>query len=513
MQQTLPKIRPDQVIAAIDRELARAGPAGGAFEWEPPPVELQTRNPVGEGPVSGDNFCFQPSYRLEDFLDHHDEAFVINAYRGLLKRYPDPAGLGSYLDALRAGLRSKIEILGRLRYSPEGRIKRVKLKGLLIPFLVQSAYHLPVFGYWLRFLTLIPRLPGIVQNFERFEAHTQFRLQQLSARIHTCEQSDVDEADLRPEVSRQPRDRDWPNPVFAESSDPSPDSLQNRSGAGSNQSDRNRIAAIEKTVQRVGRLQEALLDQERLLVNLMRSAESGSDRLKSTGFAVGKSTETAHLSDALRRVWEDRCYRSRAEIKKQFRVFLPHLEQAGAGTSERPLLDLGCGLGEWLELLKENGLQGIGVDRNRIMIEQCDELGLDGVEGDLFDYLRARESASLGGVTVFRPGGDLEWHGLVALVDEIRRVLVEGGLVILGVPAVDSLRHQIGWPSPANARQPALPPEALKFLLEQRGFSRVEIIGSKARTELGSSKAEPTVEEPARSAALARDVSVLGYKS
>ena len=73
---------------------------------------------------------------------------------------------------------------------------------------------------------------------------------------------------------------------------------------------------------------------------------------------------------------------------------MPRLVDAGLGTNEAPVLDLGCGRGEWLEVLKDRGLQARGVDINRAMLERCRAIGLDVAEGDALASLTGTPAAS-----------------------------------------------------------------------------------------------------------------------
>ena len=80
---------------------------------------------------------FQPRsddrYQVDDLLKYHDRAFVQHAYRAILKRGPDATGFNNFIDALRNGRLNKIDVLARLRYSAEGRAKRVHIEGLFFP--------------------------------------------------------------------------------------------------------------------------------------------------------------------------------------------------------------------------------------------------------------------------------------------------------------------------------------------------------------------------------------------
>jgi len=190
MPRRLPKLQPVAVIAVIERELAEA-PAADTITFlcgpreRPciePPVALGPRGPIGSVSESdpGASFDFKPRYHVSDFLKYHDKDFVINAYRGILQRHPDRVGLSAYLNDLRSGRRSKIEILGRLRYSAEGRGKGVRITGLLLHFLVQSAHHLPVIASCPRLLTAIPGLISIIGNRQGCAAHVDYQRQRLS---------------------------------------------------------------------------------------------------------------------------------------------------------------------------------------------------------------------------------------------------------------------------------------------------------------------------------------------
>jgi hypothetical protein len=74
----------------------------------------------------------RPSYSIADFLQFHDEAFVVNAFVGLLQRKPDDKTLRKWLRKLRAGT-TRLEILRELRFSEEGKGRNVRVLGLSFP--------------------------------------------------------------------------------------------------------------------------------------------------------------------------------------------------------------------------------------------------------------------------------------------------------------------------------------------------------------------------------------------
>jgi hypothetical protein len=74
----------------------------------------------------------RPSYTIADFLQFHDEAFIVNAFVGLLQRKPDDASLQKWLKKLRTGT-PRMEVLRDLRFSPEGEGRKVRVLGLSFP--------------------------------------------------------------------------------------------------------------------------------------------------------------------------------------------------------------------------------------------------------------------------------------------------------------------------------------------------------------------------------------------
>ena len=180
-----------------------------------------------------------------------------------------------------------------------------------------------------------------------------------------------------------------------------------------------------------------------------------------------------HEFDALYVAFENQFRGSRELIKKRVRVYLDDVRGAGAVTADSPILDLGCGRGEWLELVNENGLAGEGVDSNAIMVGACQERGLRVTEGDALEYLRALPAESWGAITAFHLIEHLEFRVLVQLLRESFRVLRPGGLAIFETPNPDNvLVGSNRFYSDPTHRHP-LPKEYSRFILQSVGFSDV----------------------------------------
>ena len=180
-----------------------------------------------------------------------------------------------------------------------------------------------------------------------------------------------------------------------------------------------------------------------------------------------------HEFDALYVAFENQFRGSREVIKKRVRVYLDDVCGAGAVTADSPILDLGCGRGEWLELVNENGLAGEGVDSNAIMVSACQERGLRVIEGDALEYLRALPAESRGAITAFHLIEHLEFQLLVQLLRESFRVLRPGGLAIFETPNPDNVLVGSNrfYSDPTHLHP--LPKEYSRFMLQSVGFSDV----------------------------------------
>jgi SAM-dependent methyltransferase len=218
--------------------------------------------------------------------------------------------------------------------------------------------------------------------------------------------------------------------------------------------------------------QTELVMQERRLTSLLEAARAQPPGAPSS-LLDSLAAEEDHMLDPLYASFEDQFRGDREEVKSRLRVYLPILKNA-AVTADA--LDIGCGRGEWLELLKSDGVQGRGVDHNRVFIDQCRQIGLDVVEADALAYLRSLPEKSLSVITSFHLVEHLAFEELIRLLDEMVRTLRSGGVLILETPNPENFMvgsHNF-YADPTH-RNP-IPAPTLKFLLESRGLGRIEIM-------------------------------------
>lgn len=179
--------------------------------------------------------------------------------------------------------------------------------------------------------------------------------------------------------------------------------------------------------------------------------------------------------DAFYVSFEDRFRGPREEIKKRVEIYVPLIRKAHAGHAEAPVLDVGCGRGEWLELLKEHKLEARGVDINSAMLAQCRERKLAVVHADAIAHLRTLPEKSLGAVTGFHIIEHLELEVLMDLLAETIRVLVPGGVAIFESPNCKNLVvGATNFNVDPTHRNPVFP-ETAQFMLSIHGFEKVEL--------------------------------------
>lgn len=139
------------------------------------------------------------------------------------------------------------------------------------------------------------------------------------------------------------------------------------------------------------------------------------------------------------------------------------------------VLDLGSGRGTFLELMRSSGVGAYGVDMDARMIEIARGKGLEVAEGDALAHLRSLEDGALDGLYARHLAEHVLPGELVAILRELRRVLVPGSPVVFITPNPGTL--SVGadsfWLDPGHLRP--IPKELFRFLLEVEGYRDVEV--------------------------------------
>jgi O-antigen chain-terminating methyltransferase len=235
---------------------------------------------------------------------------------------------------------------------------------------------------------------------------------------------------------------------------------------------------VRQLNERINKLQEKnqqftaeLILQTHRLTKVLEGP-AGKDAAGNVGTGV-REAQQPHLLDAFYASFDEQFRGHKDHIKERLKVYLPFLANLPVTAN---ILDVGCGRGEWLELLKENGHHAIGVDTNSILVEQCQERELEIVQSDLLSYLNRLSDNSLDAISGFHIVEHLPLQTLVAFLNETLRVLKPGGVIILETPnprnvLVGSCNFYFD-----PTHQNPIPSEVLKFLIDSRGFAKTKVL-------------------------------------
>ena len=189
-----------------------------------------------------------------------------------------------------------------------------------------------------------------------------------------------------------------------------------------------------------------------------------------TPASVASSTQQATVSKQRLFDWRERG--SYDSVLEKLSLYRARIE------GHEPLVDLGCGRGEFLEVARQAGVIAYGVDLSEESIVEARARGFDARREDLFEHLRAVAPATLGAVVSSQVVEHLPPHRLSELFELISRALRSGGICIIETPnpATFATHVQSFWRDPTHIRP--VPSEALTFWAKTAGLAVEQILYS-----------------------------------
>ena len=182
------------------------------------------------------------------------------------------------------------------------------------------------------------------------------------------------------------------------------------------------------------------------------------------------------MSDQFYRAFEEKFRGPRGLIQQRLEVYLPFVQPVCAAYPEALVLDLGCGRGEWLELLQKNSIAAMGVDLDTGMLAACQQINLKVQYQDALESLKQLQDGSASVVSAFHLVEHLPFDRVKDLVAECHRVLKPGGLLIMETPNPENFMvatHNF-YLDPTHLRP--IPPDLLAFVPEYLGYESVKIL-------------------------------------
>lgn len=180
--------------------------------------------------------------------------------------------------------------------------------------------------------------------------------------------------------------------------------------------------------------------------------------------------------------FEERFRGSDENIKQRQSPYVQHFERS------ENVLDLGCGRGEFLELLRDAGIKAHGLDRDLDMVLCCKDKGLDVIQGDL-EHVEKLPDESLGGIFCAQVIEHLSVEQMIRLIHLAHRKLRPGGRIVVETLNPESLFVHYRWFWMDLTHTRLVHPETLKFLFESTGFRDVSCL-------FLPSQAEPSTHPP-----------------
>lgn len=394
------------------------------------------------------------AYFCEELLVFDGEDFIAACYKAILRREPDEGGMQTYLEMLSAE-KQKIKVILSMMLSDEAKLHQTHIQGL------QSAKVLWTLTRILRKIKL-----GRVGNFlfSRYCMMRDQKIRPVAASVHNISYALHGLTNLTSELLAARK--------------VAYDLLKLHHGHSSNNKvggfvSRQEFASLQEDVQ-LARA-DALYQQratDRLLAKMQASppnSSTASTASVNSHLASNQSLEAYYVS------FED-FYRGNAQaIHDKLIDYLPFVEQASRSNGLLPIVDIGCGRGEWLQILSRHGLNSIGIDLNAVMVDHCQAMGLNAYHVDALAWLSAQPDASLSAITGFHIIEHLPFELLFKIFSEARRVLAANGVIIFETPNPENILvgsqnfyHDFSHRNPVT-------PVASSFLARYHGFTNIQI--------------------------------------
>lgn len=232
------------------------------------------------------------------------------------------------------------------------------------------------------------------------------------------------------------------------------------------------LSVIEKSI--------ALIQQQQLTLTRELAGIAGPAEARATKPASAPSIGPAASGHhALRRAALDTakylCFErefrgDEDSIRRRVEAYVSYFQ----GASD--VLDVGCGRGEFLELLRGAGISARGIDLNGDMVDRCRTRGLEVAEADAVSYLEGIGERSLGGLFAAQVIEHFETPYLVRFLELGYEKLRPGSKVVLETINVDCWSAFFGPYLRDITHIHPLPSETLKFLLHASGFQRLQVV-------------------------------------
>jgi O-antigen chain-terminating methyltransferase len=376
----------------------------------------------------------------QDVLILEDEALVKAAYLYLFGRTVDDTSLKHWINELRSGV-DKFEFLAALRDSPEGQQYNAPAHGLRKARLKRKLRRIPFIGRLLLSaygcLNTDTRHHGYMARLHHLQLQHNMQAQQLSILQRVLHEQLPKQLDKLLQDQHQ---------------------------------------QAEHVLHLDNQLQEAKLVNQELRARLSQLENCPAQEAiteAQTGTAPQIQTLSS-ISDSFYLAFENRFRGDESTLRERMSYYLPLLTDVPPLQQGMPLVDIGCGRGEWLQMLPDS-CQRIGIDLNAMNVHTCRERGLQAVQADALHWLAQQSDNSIAAISAFHVIEHLSFEQLNTLLDQCMRVLAPGGMLIFETPNPENLITAATHFHTDPPHRHPLPPAFTEFLVQFKGFNETTI--------------------------------------
>jgi len=376
------------------------------------PERTSGRNP------SNDSHGREQHASIAALAQHAGPAFVDHAYRTILHRPPDTEGFARQMAMLGAGA-SKVEVLGDLRYSAEGRRHAAPIPGLLPRYALAKVGRVPVLGAVVQWFIALAALPHLLRHQRATEASLAVRFGETATALQAAEQRD---AELREAIDGTRSD--LADAVAALSA---------------------RLTQSETFTQRthadVVELRQLALTMNHWTVQVRKSI----DAIETAEAELRARNDETSAAIILRAREHD------AHRAARLQAWATELAQRIP--RDATVLDLAGG-SDWLAQLSARGWRASSIENNTALHREARARNLDVTLGSPRGLLARISDASLDALTIASPDRIVDEMPAAELVREAHRILKSGGCLMIGAAPAEfsaSTLVAVGFAEPKSS--------------------------------------------------------------
>lgn len=161
-------------------------------------------------------------------------------------------------------------------------------------------------------------------------------------------------------------------------------------------------------------------------------------------------------------------------MEKNINFILPYIKRASKLNKELPIIDIGCGKGDFLDALQNNNIKYIGIDLNRENAVLAENRGHKIIIGDAFPIIKEKKDNSLAGITMFQVVEHVPFKRIFENIFVFFEKINKNGILMINTINPYCYRRIGNFfldPSHINFT----PPEIYKIIMEMAGFSDIKI--------------------------------------